>query len=346
MFRSREILAFLTGLSAFFVCSGPVGKELAAQELRFAEMGECPLESGEVVRDCRLGYRTVGEMNEDRSNIVLFPTWYGGTTESAVGLAHPDNGYIDPDKYFVIFVDAFGNGVSSSPSNSPSQPRGQFPTITIRDMVRQQHRFLTEILGIDHLLAVTGVSMGGMQAFEWAVAYPEFAERIMPIVGSPKLAVYDIVLWETQMRILRWAIDCECRAPAAINSGLLFLMGGPDYQARVNPRESLDQVREGIEAATLAPDRAYDLISQAEAMVNHDVSGPYGGDMSLAAERVRAEMLVVVGLTDHVVTPGPAMAFADLVGMPTMELGNDCGHGAYQCAPAAFLRRARAFLER
>ena len=66
----------------------------------------------------------------------------------------------------MIFVDAFGNGVSSSPSNSETQPGSRFPTITIRDMVRQQHRFLTEVLGIEHLLAVTGISMGGMQSFE------------------------------------------------------------------------------------------------------------------------------------------------------------------------------------
>jgi homoserine acetyltransferase len=81
-------------------------------------------------------------------------------------------------------------------------------------------------------------------------------------------------------------------------------------------------------------------------MVAHDVSAPYGGDMAAAAARVRAEMLVVVGLTDHIVTPGPAIEFADLVGMPTMELANDCGHGAYSCASDTFRPRARMFLAR
>jgi homoserine O-acetyltransferase len=319
---------------------------LSAQELQFAELGECPLESGEVIRDCRLGYRTVGEMNEDRSNVILFPTWYGGSSGGALFAVNEESGFIDPDEYYVIFVDAFGNGVSSSPSNSPSQPGAQFPTITIRDMVRQQHRMLTELLGIHHLLAVTGISMGGMQSFEWAVAFPGFAEKIMPIVGSPRLAIYDIVLWETQMRLLAWAIECDCQPPAAINEGLFFLMGNPDYHARINPRENLEGVRERIANATLTADRAHDLTSQAEAMVAHDVSGPYGGDMRAAADRVEVEMLVIVGLTDHVVTPGPAIQFAELVGAPTLALGNDCGHSAYSCAPATFRPRAAAFLSR
>ena len=68
--------------------------------------------------------------------------------------------------------------------------------------------------------------------------------------------------------------------------------------------------------------------------------------MEAAASRVRADLLVVVGLTDHVVTPGPALDFADLVGAEALALGNDCGHSAYSCAPAAFRPRAASFLAR
>lgn len=68
--------------------------------------------------------------------------------------------------------------------------------------------------------------------------------------------------------------------------------------------------------------------------------------MEAAAARVRAEILVVVGLTDHVVTPGPGIEFAGLAGMATLELGNDCGHSAYACAPDTFKPRAAAFLAR
>lgn len=318
---------------------------LRAQELQTAHMGECTLESGEVILDCRMGYRTVGRLNDEKTNAILFPTWFGGTTEQILPLVGED-GFIDGERYFVILVDAFGNGVSSSPSNSPTQPGGKFPRITIRDMVRHQHRLLTEILDIHHLRAVTGISMGGMQTFEWAVAYPGFAGKALPIVGSPRLATYDIVLWETYARVLAWSLDCECQTPAAVTQGLFFLMGGPDYQARVNPRESLGAVRERFEEATISPGRAWDLTSQLHAMIDHDVSAPFGGDMDLAAARTEADMLVVVGLTDHVVTPGPALSFADLVGAEVLELTNDCGHNAYSCAPAAFKPRVGGFLAR
>jgi len=316
-----------------------------SQELQFADLGECTLESGEVIQDCRIAYRAVGSPNADTSNVILFPTWFGGTSEEILPLVG-EEGFIDPTRYYVILVDAFGNGVSSSPSNSPTQPGAQFPRITIRDLVRQQHRLLTEKLGIHHLKAVAGISMGGMQTFEWVVAYPGFLEKALPIVGSPRLATYDIVLWETYLRILQWSLECDCQPPAAVTQGLFFLMGGPDYQARVSPRSELEEVRGGFESATINPGRAWDLTSQLHAMIDHDVSAPLGGSMEDAVSRVEAEMLVVVGLTDHVVTPGPALEFASLLGAEALELGNDCGHQAFNCAPAAFKPRVKSFLER
>lgn len=347
MIRPRPFRAWIPILPMLLASfpAGPGPRSLKAQELQLADMGECPLESGEVILDCRIAYRTVGTMNQDGSNVILFPTWFGGTTESLLAQVG-ENGFIDPTRFYVIMVDAFGNGVSSSPSNSPRQPGARFPRIGIRDMVRQQHRLLTEKLGIHHLKAVTGISMGGMQSFEWAVAYPGFAEKVMPIVGSPRLDPYDIVLWETYASLLGWYLECDCQPAATAVQQLMFLMGGPDYRARVNPRANLEATRNGLASATMTPGRAHDLISQLHAMIGHDVSSPFGGSMEEAAARVRAEILVVVGLTDHIVTPGPALAFAELLGAETLELTNDCGHSAPGCAPATFRPRAAAFLAR
>src|SRR5450755_1969027 len=137
---------FLLALSIAFAV--PAVAQNSQQQ--FASLGDFKVESGEVVRDCRIGYRTFGQLNKDRSNAVLLPTWAGGTSEqlkSAVG----KHALVDHSTYFVIAVDALSNGVSSSPSNSASQPHMKFPKITVRDMVSSQHRLLVETLGITHL---------------------------------------------------------------------------------------------------------------------------------------------------------------------------------------------------
>lgn len=318
---------------------------VTGQDLQVAELGECHLESGEVLQDCRIGFRSLGTIAADSDNVVLFPTWFGGTSEELLGVIGPE-AMIDTSEFFVVLVDAFGNGVSSSPSNSPAQSGDAFPRTTIRDMVRHQHRLLTETLGISSLKAVVGISMGGMQAFEWAVSYPGFAEKIVPIVGSPRLAVYDIVLWETDLRILEWFLACRCQPPAAVRRGLFFLMGGPDYHSRLSPRDSLPRARASLEAASLTEERAYDLRVQLHAMIDHDVSAPFHGSLELAAARVQAEVLVVVGLTDHVVTPTPALEFARLLDARTLEFGNDCGHQAPWCERAVSYPAIQEFLSR
>src|SRR5450432_2243192 len=91
-----------------------------AQEQQFASLGDFKLESGEVIRDCRIGYRTFGQLNPEKSNVIIVPTWANGTTAQMDGQFGP-NRLIDTTKYYAIAMDALGNGISSSPSNSPSQ---------------------------------------------------------------------------------------------------------------------------------------------------------------------------------------------------------------------------------
>jgi len=103
----------------------------------------------------------------------------------------------------LVATELFGNGRSSSPSNTPGPFHGpRFPVTTIRDNVEAVHRLLTEELKITHLRAVVGFSMGAQQAFQWAVSYPTFADRIVATSGTAKTYGHGVVRLEGQIAAL------------------------------------------------------------------------------------------------------------------------------------------------
>lgn len=108
---------------------------------QFAELGDFKLQNGGVIQDFRLGYRTLGKLNAKRSNAVLWPTWLGGKSEDLLKFLGPGK-VVDTTNYFVILVDAIGNGISSSPANSKKQPLMKFPKFMIRDMIESEYRLV------------------------------------------------------------------------------------------------------------------------------------------------------------------------------------------------------------
>src|ERR1700755_2823880 len=128
--------------------------------------GDLKLESGEAIKDFSISYVTHGTLNARKSNAILMVTAISGNHHRLDFMIGPGKA-LDPAKYFVICTDAIGNGLTTSPRPSQAQPRMAFPKFTIRDMVQSQHRLLKEKFGIDHVVAVIGPSMGGMQALQW-----------------------------------------------------------------------------------------------------------------------------------------------------------------------------------
>ncbi len=317
--QARKLLLIVSALVAF---------PLHAQELQVAELGECTLESGAVLAPCDVAYRTYGELSAERDNAILISTWFGGNSAAWTGIL--GSGLIDLEGFYTIVVDAFGNGVSMSPTTSPTQGGDAFPLVSIGDMVHAQHRLVTEVHGLDGLYAVMGISMGGMQTFEWLVAYPDFFRKAVPIIGSPRLAAYDIARWEIELRVLELFEACECEEAAAVHAGLSILtLNTPEFHARVTDRTTIQatltsQGAQGVQS--LAEGRSKNIATQLRAMINLDISRGFGGDMAAAAAAIQAELLVVVNATDHLVTPGPALEFAQLVGAQSLVLDDDCGH--------------------
>ncbi len=174
--------------------------------------------------------------------------------------------------------------------------------------------------------------MGGMQAFEWAVSYPGFAEKVVSIASSPRLAAYDLVLWETVLRLLSVYQECQCQEAVSALMGISFLTGNsPDYHARVSPRDSMPGIISWMDGQVFAVPIAQNLAVQVRAMIGHNVAAPYHDSFEEAASRIQADVLVIVTPEDHVVTPAPALEFAEVLGAKTIKLPNDCGHNGLRC---------------
>ncbi len=326
--------------------------QLGAQsELRFADLGDFQLGSGQVIQQCKIGYRTFGQLNEEKSNAILFPAWFSGSSQDLAPYIGPDK-TVDPSKYFVIAVDPLGNGVSSSPSNSTAQPGAAFPRITIRDMVASQHRLVTEVLGISHLHAVMGISLGGMQTLQWIVSYPSFMDRAVPIVGSPRLAPYDLLLWTTELEIIEEALKdhIDPKEARAAAMGMitriheLALSTPTNFNAGVAREALAGSIAQKAAERTQRND-PYDWAAQLRAMIDHDVTQPFGGAFERTAGEVEAEVLVVVAEQDHMVTPGPVLEFAEHLDAETLILDGDCGHRAPGCELGEMQPAVREFLD-
>jgi homoserine O-acetyltransferase len=133
--------------------------------------GECPLQSGLTYRGARLAYKTYGELDAKRSNAIVYCTPFGAQHTDIEFMIGAGNA-LDPTKYFIIVPNLFGNGLSSSPSNTrPPFDGSRYPQFTIYDNVMVQHRLITEALDIAKLRLVYGWSMGGIQAYHWAACF-------------------------------------------------------------------------------------------------------------------------------------------------------------------------------
>jgi homoserine O-acetyltransferase len=288
--------------------------------LHLAHLGDFALEKGGTIHDCVVGYRTHGELAVDKSNVIVVLTWFGGTSEGLDAWIGPGKLY-DSSKYFVIVIDAFGDGVSSSPSN------GATAEFTMRDNVRAQHELLTREFKLDHVFAVSGLSMGGMQTFQWIASYPGFMTKAIPIVGSPRLAPYDLLLWKTELALT--TMPDAMKREADINDLHLYT---PSYTA--THVKDVDAAMKNHELL-LYKINIDDYASQLRAMIGHDIG---------AVPSKRPPIFIIVSEHDLMVNPAPATDFAKATNSELLTLTSDCGHLATSCEADRMTRAVHDFL--
>jgi homoserine O-acetyltransferase len=182
--------------------------------------------------------------------------------------------------------------------------------------------------------------MGGMQAFEWAVAHPEALDVVIPMFGSPQPASSDRLWLTAQIDALELDPAWNDGVPsgpmtrgfavaAEIDS---MISTTPAYRAaHTAPRDFAAFMSETKGDAKGDAAKAADQIRQRQAILAHDIPAEFGVTLEEAARRVRAKLLVVAALQDHADNPAPALAFAAAAGAPTVTIDSNCGHMSIHC---------------
>src|ERR1700733_8950187 len=202
--RSAVITASIALLTLFLLATATRAQEPSNPNAPPSERHEFTIsnfktESGVTLPQAKIVYGTYGHLNAAKDNVVLLPSHYMANFHGYEWLIGPGRA-LDTSQLFLVATDLFGNGRSSSPTNTPEPFHGpRFPVMTIRDNVEAVHKLLTEELKVTHLKAVIGFSMGAQQAFQWAVSYPDFMDRVVATSGTAKTYGHGFVRLEGQI---------------------------------------------------------------------------------------------------------------------------------------------------
>ena len=294
---------------------------------KFAELGDVKLFNGETLEDCRMGYRILGEVNEDASNYVLYPTWHAGTSEHVYGLIHKYN-FVDTSSYCIILIDALGNGVSSSPSNSATQAGEDFPEIRVIDMARCIKGVLDH-LGIEHVHAVVGGSMGSMQGYELICEYPDLADKAVLYVSSPRNSAYDIIRRRAALGIVEMGRKYNIPQEEYMKTvRLTQTVNGksPEFYSKEMSHTEAEAYVAQFDKYTPGIYPADNFYCQTQALSTHDISWRDDYDLEKTAKRIKTDVFIIVNKQDHTVSPWESLNFAKMIKAKTLVLDNNRGH--------------------
>ena len=299
-------------LLAVLMIAGPAAA--AESSLQRWQMGDLPLENGGVIRDFEIAYTTEGTLNADRSNAVLMVTAIGGNHHRIDFMIGSGKG-LDTDRLFVVKTNAIGNGLSTSPSTSATQHGPDFPHFTIRDMVEIQYRLLQH-LGIGHLVAVAGASMGGMQTLQWGVSHPGMMDGLVALTPMARTTAWSIAVNHATRRALMLdpAFDGGryTKQPEAgwrMRADVLQVLATRTPEAMreqfADPRDVTAWITAQEDAVVKSGFDANDWIAQTWAYDRHNVGDTqrdgkpvFEGDPVRALHGIKAKALLMSGILD------------------------------------------------
>lgn len=296
------------------------------------QAGNIGLQCGVTLRRAQVEYQTYGELNASADNAIVHPTWYGGRHTDVEWLIGPGRP-LDTERFFVVVPNMFGNGLSSSPSNTPAPwDRGRFPKVSLYDNVMCQHRLLTEELGVKHIRLVTGWSMAAMQSFQWGCLFPEMVDAIAPSCGAARCSPHNAVMLDS----LAAALTCDgafaegwygeqptrgIRAMARVYAG--WGMSQAFYREAAYEQMGFSSVEDFVvtfwEGFMLSHD-ANDLLAMLTTWNGADISDNpvFGGDFEAALGAITSRAIVLPGETDLYFPP--ADSEYEVANMPNAEL--------------------------
>lgn len=274
-------------------------------------LGDLTLQSGAVLPNAELAYKTYGTLGADRDNVIVLPTFFTGTHERNEGYLNTVSA-LDRERYFIVSINMFGNGVSSSPSNTPPPFDGpRFPDITMFDNVACQHRLLTERFDVKRVALVAGWSMAGCQSYQWAAQYPDLVDAIMPFCASAKTSPHNIVFLEGVKAALR--ADCAFKggdydAPPVVGlKAFARVYAGWAFSQTFYRQQLHRELGFGSFEALLVDWEndhlnwdANDLLAKLWTWQHGDISANdlYGGDIENALRAIRARAILIPCSTD------------------------------------------------
>jgi homoserine O-acetyltransferase len=301
------LVSLLAGVPSAWCLEKPVRHEFVIKNFK--------TESGVVLPEAHVVYGTYGHLNAAHDNVILLPSHYMAKLNGYEWLMGPGKA-LDPEKLFLVTTELFGNGSSSSPSNTPEPFHGpRFPVMTIRDNVRAVHELLEEDLHVTHLRAVIGFSMGAQQAFQWAVSYPTFADRIVATSGTAKTYGHGIVRLEGQIAAITADenfkggdyVEEPKKGISAFGMVWAAWLYSPQWwrdelwRTNEKPGTTFESVVDRFRTGFIPGADANNLILQMRTWQKHDVGTTpgFGGDEKKALGSIKVPFLYMPSMTDQ-----------------------------------------------